>query len=210
MPDTIPLNGPVDIDALAAFLAANAQTGGMTLSELDGYLAGVVVSPILLLPSAWLNAIWGEDGPPFTDAAEARDPLGMIMGRYNEIIRQLAEGPSAYRPILDIGEARAESVIDWGIGFMHALSFDPDAWLGVIQDRMGVAFMMPILALGAEMPMSIDVSEFRLPPAELEKLIEGADALLPMCVCGLRMLGQRRVGRPVRRKPGKKARRSRA
>src|SRR5271165_2985663 len=211
MLDTIPLDGPVVIDALAGFLAANAETGCMTLSELDGYLAGVVVSPILLLPSAWLNQIWGEDGPPFVDAAQARDPLGMIMRRYNEIIRQLGEGPSAYRPILAAGETRAESVIDWGIGFMHALSFDPDAWLGVMRDRAGMAFLAPILALAAEMPMSIDVSEFRLPTAELQKLIEGADELLPMCVCGLQMLGRRRVGRPARRqpKPGKKARRTR-
>ncbi len=33
--------------------------------ELDGYLTGVVVSPDLLLPSRWLDRIWGESEPTF-------------------------------------------------------------------------------------------------------------------------------------------------
>lgn len=211
MPDTILLEGPVDIDRLAAFLTEHAESGCMTLSELDGYLAGVVVSPTILLPSAWLNEIWGDDGPPFADAAQAHELLGVIMRRYNEVIRQLGEGPSAYRLILDFGKTRAESVIDWGIGFMRVLSLDPDAWFGVLQDRNGGACLAPILALAAEMPMSIDVSEFRLPEAELQKLIADADGLLAMCVCGLQRLCRQRVAWPARRQPkrGKKAQRAR-
>jgi uncharacterized protein YecA (UPF0149 family) len=33
----------------------------MLLSELDGYLAGVLVCPDLIPPSEWLPGIWGED-----------------------------------------------------------------------------------------------------------------------------------------------------
>jgi uncharacterized protein len=209
MLNTINLDEPVDIDVLATFLIANAETGCVTLSQLDGYLAGVVVSPTLLLPSAWLNGLWGEDGPPFADSAQANDVLGAIMRRYNEIIHQLNEGPAAYRPILGTGETRAKDTLGWGIGFIRALSFDPDAWVGVMKDRNGMACLAPILALAAEMPMSIDVSEFRLPKAELQKLIEGADQLLPMCVCGLRILcrepAERRATR--RPKPSRRARR---
>lgn len=212
MLDAIPVDGPADIDALAGFLSANAETGCMTLSELDGYLAGVVVSPILLLPSAWLIQIWGQDGPPFADEAQARDILRAVMCRYNEIVRQVGEGPAAYHPILGAGHARAESVIDWGIGFMHALGFEPEAWLKAMHDHNGMVLLMPILALAAEMPMSIDVDEFKLPKGELRKLIAGADTLLPMCVCGLQLFWERSAQQPGKRRatPGKKTRRANA
>lgn len=213
MLNTIPLDEPVNIDVLAAFLAANAETRCMTLSGLDGYLAGIVVSPTLLPPSVWLNHIWGKNGPPFTDAAQASEILGVIMRRYNEIVHQVGEGPTAYRPILGAGEARAKAAIEWGTGFVTALCFDADAWLPVMKDRNGMACMTPILALAAEMPMSIDVSEFRLPKAELRKLIVGAGELLPMCVCGLQLLCREPTGRRASRRPKparKAARRTRS
>ena len=33
----------------------------MMLSELDGYLAGVLVCPEMILPSEWLPGVWGGD-----------------------------------------------------------------------------------------------------------------------------------------------------
>ena len=45
----------------------------MVLSQLDGFLTGIIVSPDLVTPPAWLKQIWtGEDGdgvPGFDDAA---------------------------------------------------------------------------------------------------------------------------------------------
>lgn len=215
MPDTNMLGGSVDLDILAEFLAQTAETGGMTLSELDGYLAGVVASPTVLMPSAWLEPIWGDDGAPFASLEQAGRITSAIVRRYNEIIRQSAEGPTAYRPVIATGEARAQSAIDWGIGFMRAFAFEPEAWLGAMQDKNGMACLTPILALAAEMPMSIDVSEFRLPEADLRKLVEGAEALLPICVCGLRIVWSQRAERKAARqakrpKPVRKARRTAA
>ena len=35
----------------------------MLLSQLDGFLTGIVVCPDLILPSRWLKCVWsGEDG----------------------------------------------------------------------------------------------------------------------------------------------------
>ena len=45
----------------------------MSPMELDGYLTGVIVSPDLLLPSKWLDGIWGEEEPTFDNIDQAVD-----------------------------------------------------------------------------------------------------------------------------------------
>jgi Uncharacterised protein family (UPF0149) len=56
----------------------------MGLSDLDGFLTGVVVGPELILPSEWLPVVWGGAEPQFETLEEMRTVLGAIMGRYNE------------------------------------------------------------------------------------------------------------------------------
>jgi uncharacterized protein len=51
MPDPIPQAGPVDLDALDAFLMSDrAPEGSMDLSDLDGFLAGIAAGPALVTP----------------------------------------------------------------------------------------------------------------------------------------------------------------
>jgi len=51
----------------------------MGLSDLDGFLTGIVVGPELILPSEWLPVIWGGAEPEFETEAEMRTVLGTIM-----------------------------------------------------------------------------------------------------------------------------------
>jgi uncharacterized protein len=82
----LPLNGSIDLDALDDFLMSDhAPDDGMGLSDLDGFLTGIVVGPELILPSEWLPVIWGGEEPEFETEDEMRTVLGTIMGRYNEI-----------------------------------------------------------------------------------------------------------------------------
>jgi yecA family protein len=70
----------------------------MMLSDLDGFLTGIAVGPELVLPSEWLPLDWGSDAPEFADEGEAKAVLGAILGRYNEILRQIDHefSPDAY------------------------------------------------------------------------------------------------------------------
>jgi hypothetical protein len=66
----------------------------MQLSDLDGFLTGVVCSPGLITPSQWLPiALGGQltDVPP--------EILDLIMQRYNEIVAALNSAPSMLEPI---------------------------------------------------------------------------------------------------------------
>jgi uncharacterized protein len=48
----LPLNGSIDLDALADYLVSDhAPDNSMGLSDVDGFLTGVVVGPELILPS---------------------------------------------------------------------------------------------------------------------------------------------------------------
>jgi len=83
MDENIPLSGPIDLDALDDYLMSDhAPDNGLGLSDLDGFLTGIVVGPELILPSEWLPVIWGGDEPEFQTETEMRMVLGTIMGRY--------------------------------------------------------------------------------------------------------------------------------
>src|ERR1700761_1719491 len=100
MGENIPLSGPIDLDALDDYLMSDhAPDNSMGLSDLDGFLTGIVVGPELILPGEWLPVIWGGDQPEFQTEAEMRTVLGTIMGRYNEIICCLDVEPETFDPI---------------------------------------------------------------------------------------------------------------
>ena len=74
----LPLNGSIDLDALDDYLMSDhAPDDGMGLSDIDGFLTGVVVGPELILPGQWLPVIWGGEEPEFQTEDEMRTIRGM-------------------------------------------------------------------------------------------------------------------------------------
>jgi uncharacterized protein len=116
-----------DLERLDRCLCGQESDEIMLLSELDGYLAGVVVCPELILPSEWLPAIWGRDEPPFEDESEAREVLGLIMALYNDIANRLMQG-GAYGPLIDEDVDGTFVWEFWAEGFGKALTLRPWAW----------------------------------------------------------------------------------
>src|SRR4051794_39002959 len=75
-------------------MSDNAPENGMALSDLDGFLTGILVGPELIMPSEWLPHVWGGEAPTFENEEPARLILSTVMGRYNEIARALDGEPS--------------------------------------------------------------------------------------------------------------------
>ena len=73
-----------DLDRLSALLhALPVENVPMTLSELDGYVTGILACPDMIMPSDWLPHVWGETGEAnFPDMKIADETIGAVMGHY--------------------------------------------------------------------------------------------------------------------------------
>jgi uncharacterized protein len=171
----------VDLEALDQFLASDhSPPDSMQLSDLDGFLTGIAVGPELILPSEWLPLIWGGEEPKFADEGEAEAVLGAIMGRYNEILRQIGNG--AFEPIFWETPGGMPIAADWAEGFLRAIVLRADAWERLFKSKRDNYMLGPILALcGDETGESL----LGLPAEVVDRFMEEATALIPDCVTAI-------------------------
>ncbi len=146
-----------DFDALGALLAADwAPETTMDLEQLDGFLAGVICAPRVVMPSTYVPAIFGDEQPEFPDMETARRFYELLMRRHNEIARALnapverLDDPRAYDPLLIDWDQNADAVRElaesgeiprlplfgelWARGFLHAVDLTRDDWNDVPAD----------------------------------------------------------------------------
>ena len=102
----------------------------MLLTELDGFLTGLIVCPEPIPVDAWMTAIWGVevDGiPPFDDPLDVQWFVKAVGARRDAIARDLSRGK--LQPILDVDERDGEVLWEYWIdGFSDAIALRPDAW----------------------------------------------------------------------------------
>ncbi len=63
--------------------------GPMLLSELDGFIAGILVCSDMIMPSEWLPIIFGDDGGMFESKAAMHDCVQLVLGHYNSVGQDL-------------------------------------------------------------------------------------------------------------------------
>ena len=140
-----------DIDALGALLAADwAPETTMDLEQLDGFLAGLICAPRVMLPSTYTPAIFGDGEPAFPDMDTAQRFFDLLMRRHNQIAAALnapverLDDPRAYVPLLidwQANEDVAQQMVEdgeiprlprygelWARGFLHAVHLARDDW----------------------------------------------------------------------------------
>ena len=181
--------------------AANA----MTLSELSGFLTGIVVCPELILPGEWLGYVWGEqeDGEPaFKDERQAGQLIDLIMQFYNGIIQELDAGDDRYQPVFDVQQESGEIVcVFWLLGFSRAMSLRPESWLDI--EEGGDEDAVTALAILGTLIM-LDAGEASdLPDEEVEELLSMQEGMIPHCVQKLHDWRRNHSSAPAR--PGPKA-----
>jgi uncharacterized protein len=170
---------PIDLDALDDYLMSDhAPDDSMGLSDLDGFLTGVVVGPELIPPSEWLPVIWGREEPVFRTEEEMRTVLGAIMGRYNEIVACLDTDPDDFDPILLEGPEGEVIASDWACGFLEAVALRATAWEPLIESDGAGILMTPLFLLSGDMEIADDAAD------ENELLAEASD-MIPTCIAGI-------------------------
>jgi uncharacterized protein len=185
MTQTFPLPGPVDLDALNDYLMSDrAPPDCMDLSELDGFLAGLIAGPEPILPSEWMPVVWDGEEPVFDSEAEASVVLGSILGRYNDIAEGLNTDPASFAPVFWESDDGTPVVDDWAHGFMHAVSMRTEAWEPVLRNEDSAILLIPIGIIAGRAVPDLD-DDMRLSEEAMKELLEDADTMLPACVIGL-------------------------
>ncbi len=176
----------MSLDELAHFLnSSSAPPGCMDLSELDGFLAGLVAGPEVVPREEWLAEVWDNEDPEYVDAEEQAAVEGAIFERYAAIEAGLDATQLHYTAILWQDEAGTTVAEDWAAGFMQAVSLRSEAWQPALADEDASVLLIPIASL-AGMTLSDSERGDSLPDEAMEALMQDSEQVLPVCVLGLR------------------------
>jgi uncharacterized protein len=177
----------VSLDDLANFLnSTRAPAGCMDLSELDGFLAGLVSGPVVVPTAEWLAEVWDDEEPDYADAAEKQAVLEAIFAHHAAIAGALDAVPLAYAPILWQDAAGTTVTEDWAAGFMQAVSLRSEAWQPALTDEDASLLLIPIASLAEMAIPEAERGGAALTEDALDGLIQDAEQVLPVCVAGLR------------------------
>lgn len=147
----------------------------MQLSELDGFLSGLAVSPQVVDPEEWLGWVWGEG---FADKVLEARVADLVMDHYARIVEDLAEGYGV-DPLLWENPDGTADASEWADGFMAAVDLRPEAWLPILDDDTARLHLVPILALASD-PDGAPL--LQLSPADLKKIQDDVETLIPKAV----------------------------
>lgn len=137
------------LDRLDALLhALPFDTMPMALSELDGYITGLLACPEMILPSECLPHVWGETGDAqFPDQRTAEKTIGAVMEHYNSVAGAMTRSLWC-EPIYEI-DPNSDGVLwePWVDGFTRAMRLRPDAWEALLdhaddETRGSMIFLM--------------------------------------------------------------------
>jgi uncharacterized protein len=183
------------LDDMLASLPADSEV--MLVSEIDGFLAGVLVCPDLIMPGEWLPLVLGsgeEDAAPvFEDVEHAEQFLEVLMEHYNAIADGLRSG--RYAPVLEV-DARQDEILWelWIGGFEAAMWLRPDSFAAILEgDEETRAGLSGLLLL-----IDIAYGRSNLPEQEVQELTEQVPDLIRTCI---EMLNARRLSQHAPNRP---------
>ena len=174
-----PPDSAIDLTVLDDYLMSDhAPDDSMGLSDLDGFLTGIIVGPELILPSEWLPIIWGGAEPEFASDDEMRAVLGVIMARYNEIVACLKCNPDEFDPVFWEGPEGGLIASDWAAGFLDAVALRSQAWEPLLQDTQARLLMAPLFVLSGDI-------EIRDDAVDENELLATAAEMIPDSILGI-------------------------
>jgi uncharacterized protein len=179
------MHSEADIDRLENVLSnLEVMPDAMCVSELDGYVAGLLVCPDLIMPSEWLPEVWGLDEEPAFDTTEqAEETISTVMAHYNRVAANLAGGNKPYQIILERpSEDESPFWEFWVSGFYQAMRLCPDAWEAywAADDDTVVGAMSVMATL-----IDIEAGESSAPEDNRAKLAAEAPETIPSIVVTL-------------------------
>jgi uncharacterized protein len=179
-------------------LSDSTPLDSMGLSELDGFLTGIIAGPVTMAEHEWMPLLWGSGTPRYRSAEQRLHVHDALARRYAEISQALSGSPD---DALAIYIESSDDIIiiasSWAGGFLQAMEMRPEAWLPLIQDERPSIFLIPIFSLYRE------AEEHDLPfaPNLQHAIVSAATKLIPACAYGIRQFWGKatEVNRPILR-----------
>jgi uncharacterized protein len=177
------------------------DSDAMLVSELDGFLAGILVCPDLIMPGEWLPLVWGSDedeAPVFENARQAEQLVGLVMEHYNATANDLHSG--CYAPVFEVDARHDETLWElWIEGFETAMQLRPDSWADILKGDEKARMALT----GLVMLIDIAHAESDLAEQEVQELTEKAPDLIPAWIEILNAwrVSQHLASQPVTPKP---------
>lgn len=152
----------------------------MSVSELDGFVTGILTCPEMIPPSDWLPPIWGVTGAAgFASLETAEETIGAVMEHYNNVASQITQSLWV-EPIYEI-DPNSEEILwePWVDGFTRAMALRPDAWEALLdradeETRSTIIFIMAL--------KDIDMGNSKFTAEEIDQIDLEAPDLIPNCV----------------------------
>ena len=145
-----------ELDWLQEFLLEriddDAETEGkdegvLVVPELDGLFTAIVSGPVMIPPSRWLPAVWGDFEPVWDSVADAEHVLGLFMRLMNGIAGMLMTQPEDFEPMFGerTVDGKTYTIVDeWCEGYVRGVGLAAEEWRAAGEDM--TRMLAPILA----------------------------------------------------------------
>jgi uncharacterized protein len=143
-PSTPLLLNDEDLEALEEVLVSDAVPDEcMDLEMLDGFLAGVLLSPTPIATNRWLPEVWSAYGEEsdFGGGADVQRAIQLVLAYYNEIATTLGreDEDERWEPFCFALDDQSEGFglgDEWIDGFVHGLELWPEDWPEGLPDEL--------------------------------------------------------------------------
>ena len=166
------------LDRIDQYLSSgDCPEGSMMLSDLDGFIFGLVCSPEPIPAPVWLNFAFGGDLEEVPAAV-----INDITDYYMEVAKDLSGSEPDPMPVFYENDKGDVIAMDWCEGFMDAVKLSPEAWLKLSDSQEHGHLMSPILAhiIDDDGKSLLGVSG-----DQLKELLDEASAMIPDNIIGI-------------------------
>ena len=154
-----------EYDRLEAIIGKFEGEDAMNAEEMDGFFAALICGPVTILPSVYLDEIWGGQEAPFATADELDEFLNLAMRHWNFVARTLASPDMVYLPWLVTEEGEeVPKGNNWAQGFLRGVDFCREAWDEIFEDEDDFAILLSVLALAHENDPDPEMRPWKTPP----------------------------------------------
>jgi len=101
----------------------------LTLTELEGFLHALVITPDMVMPSEWLPGVFGEETPEFETEEHQQQVFSAIFDAYRAYEKARTANKLRFPfKLISFSRDMLYEIQQWCYGFMEALVLRPEIW----------------------------------------------------------------------------------